>query len=177
MLVKLVDNANQDDFVNNAMGINRVLNVTSMDYIVEQSQWSTSSMDVIMYVIIIASGSLAFVVLYNLNSINISERIRELSTIKVLGFYDREVTSYINRENIVLTFLGIVFGCILGTFLYRFIIHTAVTTPSVNMLDTVNPFSYVLASLVTMAFAMIVSFIMHHKLKSIDMIDALKTVE
>ena len=175
--VRLQEDANQNDFVNNAMAIDHIVNVTSMDTMIETSQWATSSMDVIMYVIIIASGSLAFVVLYNLNSINISERIRELSTIKVLGMYDREVTQYINRENIILTFFGILVGCFLGNILYRFIIRTAMTTPSVSMIDRVNLFSYILAGLLTAVFAMIVAFITHIKLKNIDMIDALKTVE
>jgi len=175
--VRLKEETNQADFVTSAMGIDRIVNVTSMDTMIETSQWATSSMDVIMYVIIIASGSLAFVVLYNLNSINISERIRELSTIKVLGMYDREVTQYINRENIILTILGILVGCFFGNILYRFIISTAMTTPSVSMIDRVNFMSYVYAGILTAVFAMIVAFITHIKLKNIDMIDALKTVE
>ncbi len=85
----------------------------------------SADLGLVMIVIIVASGSLAFVVLYNLININVSERIREISTIKVLGFYDSEVAMYIFRENIILTILGILAGSFLGKILYVFLVSTA----------------------------------------------------
>ena len=82
------------------------------------------SLDIVIWVLIAVSGSLALIVLYNLTNINVSERIRELSTIKVLGFYDREVTTYVYRENIILTFIGIIVGCFFGKILHQYILAT-----------------------------------------------------
>ncbi|GGH37810.1 ABC transporter permease [Paenibacillus segetis] len=134
------------------------------------------SMDVVMLVLIISAAALAFVVLYNLTNINVSERIRELSTIKVLGFYDKEVTMYIYRENIILSFLGIIGGSFLGILLHRFVLHTAeldimMFSPNINWLS----FGY--AAVLTLLFSGIVMVTMHYKLKHIDMIEALKSVE
>lgn len=134
------------------------------------------SMDVVVLVLIISAAALAFVVLYNLTNINVSERIRELSTIKVLGFYDKEVTMYIYRENIILSFLGIIAGCFLGILLHGFVLETA----AVDMMmfsPTIQWQSYGYAALLTLLFSGIVMLSMHFKLKHIDMIEALKSVE
>ena len=93
-----------------------VVNVTMTSQIEKTTKESAANMNVVMLVIILSAGSLAFIVLYNLNNINVSERIRELSTIKVLGFFDDEVTMYILRENIILTLLGILAGSVLRIF-------------------------------------------------------------
>lgn len=134
------------------------------------------SMDVIIYVIIISAGLLAFVVLYNLNNINISERKRELATLKVLGFYDMEVSKYVFRENILLTFFGAVFGIFLGIVLHRYVILTA----EIDMMmfgRNIYFKSYIYSILLTFAFSFIVNAITHWKLKKIDMIESLKSVE
>lgn len=137
-------------------------------------QDSMDSLDVVTLVLIISAAALAIVVLYNLTNINVSERIRELSTIKVLGFYDGEVTMYVYRENVVLTLMGIVFGLILGLMLHRFVIITA-ELDIIMFSRTVHFASYLYSSLLTFGFSLIVMVIMHFKLKKVDMVEALKT--
>lgn len=134
------------------------------------------SMNIVVVVLIVSAAALAFVVLYNLTNINVSERIRELSTIKVLGFYDKEVTMYIYRENLILTFLGIVAGNFAGILLHRFVLRTA-EIDIMMFSPTIDWLSYVYASLLTLVFSGIVMISMHYKLKHIDMIEALKSVE
>ena len=119
---------------------------------------------------------LAFVVLYNLSNINISERQRELATIKVLGFYDREVYSYVTRETVLLTIIGIALGLVLGYFLNYFIIGTC----EINMLrfaKIIHPWSYIYSILITVVFTVIVNIITYFALKKIDMISSLKSIE
>ncbi|MFD3259924.1 FtsX-like permease family protein [Paenibacillus lentus] len=134
------------------------------------------SMDVVVVVLIISAAALAFVVLYNLTNINVSERIRELSTIKVLGFYDKEVTMYIYRENLLLSFLGILVGNFLGIWLHSFVLQTA-EIDIMMFSPTIKWLSYGYASVLTLLFSGIVMLFMHYKLKHIDMIEALKSVE
>lgn len=134
------------------------------------------SMNIVVIVLIVSAAALAFVVLYNLTNINVSERVRELSTIKVLGFYDKEVTMYIYRENLILTFMGIVVGNFGGIFLHRFVLQTA-EIDIMMFSPTIHGLSYGYASLLTLLFSGIVMISMHYKLKHIDMIEALKSVE
>ena len=135
-----------------------------------------SAMNSVVYVLIISAGLLAFVVLYNLSNINISERIRELATIKVLGFYDKEVFDYITREIVLLTIIGIVFGLVLGYILNSFILSTC----EIGMLRfkrIILPQSYIISALITIVFTIIVNYVTYFSLKQIDMIEALKSVE
>lgn len=134
------------------------------------------SMDVVTLVLIVSAAALAFVVLYNLTNINVSERIRELSTIKVLGFYDNEVTMYIYRENILLTLLGIAAGSGLGIVLHSFVLQTA-ELDATMFAPVIEWPSYIYAAVLTMLFSGIVMAFMHIKLKRIHMIEALKSVE
>jgi len=134
------------------------------------------SMNVVVVVLIVSAAALAFVVLYNLTNINVSERIRELSTIKVLGFYDQEVTRYIYRENIILTILGIIAGDLLGKLLHHFVLKTA-EVDVMMFSPTIHWISYGYAAILTLLFSGIVMVTMHYKLKHIDMIEALKSVE
>lgn len=154
------------------MDCDKVINVTLTSKIVSTSEESTANLGLVMLVIIVSSGSLAFVVLYNLNNINVSERIRELSTIKVLGFFDNEVTMYILRENIILTLLGVITGSFLGKILYLFIINTA-ENDTMMMLPEVYMSSYIFAGLITVIFSLLVMVMMHFKLKNVNMIEAL----
>ena len=134
------------------------------------------SMDLIIYVLVVAAGLLAFVVLYNLNNININERSRELATLKVLGFFDPEVSAYINRENILLTVIGTGVGVFLGILLHRFVIQTA----EIDMLmfgRTIAPMSYIYSVLLTFVFSALVNGAMFFKLRKIDMVESLKSVE
>lgn len=153
-----------------------VLNVSMISNLVQEAEDSADSLKVVMVVIIVSAGSLAFIVLYNLNNINVSERIRELSTIKVLGFYDNEVTMYIVRENVILTIMGIFAGSVLGRYVYLYILKTA-ELDNMMMVHEVHFMRYVTAGLVTLFYSVIVMIMMHLKLKKVDMIDALKSVE
>lgn len=130
----------------------------------------------VVAVLIAAAGLLAFVVLYNLNSINIMERRRELATLKVLGFYDEEVAMYVYRENIILTILGVCFGLIFGTILHRFVVVT-VEVDLMMFGRMISPFSYVVSVLITFAFSLIVNGAMFYILRKVDMVESLKSVE
>lgn len=153
-----------------------VLNVTYMNNMEEQLSDMLQSLNLVIVVLIISAGMLAFVVLYNLNHINITERKRELATIKVLGFFDKEVGSYVYRENIVMTVMSLFFGMILGNILHRFIIVT-VEVDMVMFGRIINWQSYLYSSLFTIGFSLIVNWVMYFKLKKIDMVESLKSVE
>ncbi len=153
--------------------------VTSYSYIATIRDSFTDSMNAIDYavvIIIVAAAALAFVVLYNLTNINITERTRELATLKVLGFYDRETTAYVYRENIFLTVFGILLGLVMGRFLHSWLVLTV----EVNLVmfgRTAPPYAYVLAAALTALFSVIVNIAAHYKLKKVDMVESLKTVE
>ena len=119
---------------------------------------------------------LAFVVLYNLTNVNISERLREIATIKVLGFYDKEVAAYVYRENIVITIMGAIAGLGLGIILHRFIMKT-VEMEGVMFGYEIRTVSYLAAFVLTLVFSMFVNFAMYKKLKNIQMVESLKSVE
>nr|WP_225350671.1 ABC transporter permease [Lacticaseibacillus camelliae] len=135
-----------------------------------------ATLNPVVLIFILLSGVLSFVVLYNLTNINVSERIRELSTIKVLGFYDREVTMYIVRENIVMTIVGILFGYGVGYGLLAYVLHQAETTQVIFPV-VINPLSYVWSTLLMAAFTGIVMLVTHKRLQRIDMVGALKSSE
>ncbi|EOU1682657.1 FtsX-like permease family protein [Clostridium perfringens] len=167
---------NEDEISSKLMECKDVVNVTMTSQIEKTTKESAANMNVVMLVIILSAGSLAFVVLYNLNNINVSERIRELSTIKVLGFFDDEVTMYILRENIILTLLGILAGSVLGKILHAFIIRTS-ETDTMMMYPKIHIASYIFSALITILFTVIVMILMHVKLRKVNMIDALKSNE
>lgn len=134
------------------------------------------SLNIVMVVLVISAGMLAFVVLYNLNNINITERKRELATLKVLGFYPGEVAQYVYRENIILSILGAFAGMILGKLLHRFVIVT-VEIDSAMFGRNIDFSSFVYGFLITLGFSAFVNAVMYFKLKKIDMIESLKSVE
>ncbi len=134
------------------------------------------ALNIVIYVLILSAGLLAFVVLYNLNSINITERQRELATLKVLGFYDTEVAMYVYRENIFLTIIGILVGAVMGAFLHQFIIQT-VEVDLMMFGRIIGLRSYLLSGLLTLVFSVIVNGVMYFRLKKINMIESLKSVE
>ena len=153
-----------------------VMNVTYTNSIEDQLNTMLKSLNLVIVVLIISAGMLAFVVLYNLNNINITERRRELATLKVLGFYDNEVSSYVYRENILLTFLSILIGMGLGWILHRFVI-TTVEVDVVMFGRVINWQSYLYSALFTVAFSLFVNWVMYYKLKKIDMVESMKSVE
>jgi len=135
-----------------------------------------SSLNMIVYVLIVSAALLAFVVLYNLTTINISERMRELSTIKVLGFYNGEVTGYIGRENFILTLIGTLLGLGIGIFLCRFVVTTT-EVEAIMFGRNIQVESYILSAALTFVFALAVNIAMHFRLKKINMVEALKSTE
>lgn len=134
------------------------------------------SLGAVIWVLIISAGMLAFVVLYNLNNINITERQRELATLKVLGFYDGEVSQYVFRENILLSFIGILAGAVFGILLHRYVI-TTVEVDAVMFGRNIKLISFVYSGIITFGFSMFVNMVMHFKLKKINMVESLKSVE
>ncbi len=153
-----------------------VFNVTYLRDIERQLNDMLKSLNLVILVLIVSAGMLAFVVLYNLNHINITERRRELATLKVLGFYDPEVSVYVYRENILLTVVGAIAGAGLGILLHRFIIET-VEIDSVMFGRVIHSSSYILSVALTFVFSGFVNWMMYFKLKGIDMIESLKSVE
>lgn len=130
----------------------------------------------VIIVLIVTAALLAFVVLYNLNNVNITERRRELATLKVLGFYDQEVAAYVYHENIILTLMGIVVGVGLGTLLHQYIIHT-IRVDMVMFGQHVSLVSFLISTVLTAVFSAFVNFVMYFKLKEINMVESLKSVE
>ena len=153
--------------------------VSSMSFTSSTEDMFDSTMKNFSYVslvLIVSAGMLAFIVLYNLASINISERNREMATIKVLGFYDKEVYNYIGRESNILTIIGIAFGMGIGVVLTRFIIKTCEI--DILMFDSnIKAISYVYAILITLIFTIVVNIVTYFSLKKIDMISSLKSAE
>ena len=135
-----------------------------------------SSLDMVILVLLVSAGLLAIVVLYNLTNINIEERVREIATIKVLGFYNGETCSFVYRENIVLTLCGIIAGLVIGVALHRFVILTIEINKTMFSRD-IAWWSYLLAAVLTAVFSAVVNFIMYFKIKKIDMVESLKSIE
>ena len=137
---------------------------------------TVKNLNYVVALIIVSAAALAFVVLYNLTNINITERIREIATIKVLGFYDSEVSSYVFRENILLTLIGDAVGLVAGIWLHKFVIQVA-QTDSVMFGRNLPFWCFAAAFVMTVIFALMVDFIMHFRLKKISMVESLKSVE
>lgn len=135
-----------------------------------------SGLNEIIIMIVVFACFLAFIVLYNLTIINVSERKREIATFKVLGFYNKEISTFIYRETLILTIIGVILGLFFGVYLHRFIINTS-ETDNVMFLRTISNLSYVLSALITIVFSFIVQLIVNINLKRIDMIDSLKSTE
>lgn len=170
------DEAVQDAFsehvLKNSNVLALIMNASSLTSVHETLQ----IMDLVTVVLIVSAAALAFVVLYNLTNVNITERIREIATLKVLGFYDMEVSNYIFRENIILSFMGGAVGLGLGYALCMFVINTA-EIDEVMFGRSIHWPSYIWAFLITVAFTMIVNLIMMRVLKKVSMVESLKSVE
>ncbi len=177
MVISGIDeNKNIDQISESLLNTNKVLNVSFIEDILEKFNDMINNLNKIVLVILICSCLLAFVVLYNLTTINITERIREIATLKVLGFHDKEVSLYVYRETMILTILGALVGLFLGIFLHQFVI-TSAEMEFIMFQRNINSISYVYAFLVTILFSLIISVFTHYKLKKINMIEALKSVE
>ena len=158
------------------MKLDAVSSVTVNQDTLDRFDSMMSSLDYIVLVIIICAGSLAFIVLYNLTNINITERIREIATIKVLGFYPMETAAYVFRENLFLTAIGGSVGLVLGKLLHWFVMEQ-INIDMVSFPHTVMPLSYGYSLLLTFLFAFIVNLVMFQKLDKINMAESLKSIE
>ena len=134
------------------------------------------AMDYIVILVTVCAAALAFIVLYNLTNINITERIREIATIKVLGFYANETASYVFRENLVLTALGAILGIPVGIWLHNFVM-SQIKIDMVTFNIHIDGISFVYAMIFTFAFALFVDIVMYFKLARINMAESLKSIE
>lgn len=166
----------EDNLSRELLKLDDISSVTFTTGISDDYEDMLGSLNYVIIVIIIAAGSLAFIVLYNLTNINISERFREIATIKVLGFYDNEVAKYIYRENIILSLLGTILGLVLGIFLHKFVIDT-VEIESIMFGREIKNLSFIYSAALTIIFSAFVNFAMYYKLKNIDMVESLKSVD
>ena len=178
LLLSYADNNSEiSDQVSTAlMAMNGVASYSYIATVRDTFTESMNSVDYAVMIIIVAAAALAFVVLYNLTNINITERTRELATLKVLGFYDGETSAYVYRENIFLTLFGILLGVFLGRLLHSWLVLT-VEVDMVMFGRTAPPYAYILAAVLTVIFSLAVNVAAHFKLKKVDMVESLKTVE
>lgn len=176
LMLKTADSVNTEDLSARLLAVGGINSVSMNSDKVADLDDTVNRLYFVIIIMIVAAGILAFVVLYNLNNINISERRRELATIKLLGFYDNELAAYVYRENIILTVLGIILGTVLGVFLHRFIMTTVETDMYMFGRD-LSIVSVALGALLTVIFSVIVNLVMYFKLKKIDMVESLKSVE
>ena len=171
-----ISTAQKDSLASDLMKVDGIDAVAYTTQIIDTFSNILNSLNLVVAIFIIAAGALAFVVLYNLSNINLNERIREVATIKVLGFRDKEVSQYIVRENIILTILGTLLGLILGIFLHSYVVSVA-EVDIVVFGRSIEPLSFVFAAILSLVFSAVVNLIMHKKLKKVNMVDSLKAVE
>ena len=166
----------KDSYVQKLEDREGVLSVVSTSSMQDAFETSFSLITSVVYLILAMAAALAFVVLFTLSTTNISERVRELATIKMLGFYDKEVHSYVNKETLLLTFLGILAGLPAGTILAQSLTYV-LNMPSIHFAVTIRPISYLYTVILSFGFAVIVNLITNRVLNHIDMVESLKSME
>ena len=176
LLLNLADEADQTGIAEKLIAADNVLGLQFQNETSKKFEDLVGSLNYIVLVVIVSAGLLAFIVLYNLVNVNVAERIREIATIKVLGFRNGETTSYITRETIVTTLMGIAVGLPIGTLLERFVVSVA-EVDSVMFAPDISTACYLWSVLLTFGFSLIVNFFLHFRLKKIDMVESLKSVE
>lgn len=176
VFVKATDDKYEEEISRKLLDSEDIMTVISTESTIRTVDDMLGSLDSVVVLLIVLSACLSFVVLYNLSYINISERKREIATLKVLGFTNKEVDNYINKETIILTIIGIAFGLVFGIFLTNIIINT-VEIEMVRFIRHINVLSFVGSALITIVFTLVVNLITHYSLKKIDMIESLKSVE
>lgn len=177
ILLNTVDSdVSQEEYISELLQSDSVMNVEPVTQIKKSFDSLLSNMEYIVVVIILASGILAVIVLYNLTNININERRKELSTLKVLGYHNEEVASYVFRETAILSIMGTLMGLPLGVYLHAFVIKT-VEAVNLMMGRTVSLKSFVYSVLITLIFAMLVNLIMYRKVKKIEMVESMKAID
>ncbi len=178
VLTRISQSSPDDDhtIANDYMKYDDIMTVTSIKEQIKTMMDMMKSLDFIIFVIIFCAGLLAVVVLYNLTNINISERVREIATIKVLGFYSLETANFVYRESLILTLIGSLTGLVLGNVFATFIIES-IQMDNVMFVKEISFLSYLYAFVLTFAFSMIVNFMMYFKMKKISMVESLKSIE
>ncbi|MDD3429172.1 MAG: FtsX-like permease family protein [Oscillospiraceae bacterium] len=179
LVTAIVPNATQslqDDITTRLLKADGVVSISFTDSLKSSFEDMLKNIDYIVIVLIISAGLLAFIVLYNLTNINITERQRELATIKVLGFFDKEVSAYIYRETLILSIIGTAAGLVLGVFLHAFVIRTA-EVDLVMFGRSIYPLSFLYSAVLTMFFSVLVNWVMGRKMKKISMVESLKANE
>ena len=158
------------------LSMNGVVTTSRMRDTQDTYMHSMERVDFVVVIIILAAAALAMVVLFNLSNINITERQRELATIKLLGFYDREVSAYVYRENIVLTVFGILIGCFMGHWLHIYLVRSTEIDLMMFGRQT-KATAYLYAAILTTIFSFLVNVLAHFRMKKIDMVESLKSAE
>ena len=167
---------NDEDLAKKILQIDGVTSVTMNSITQQQVDENMDNLKIIVALMIISAALLVFVVLYNLNNINITERKRELATLKVIGFYKDELERYVYRENSILTFIGIVLGMVIGVVLHFFVMHSVETDTTMFGIQ-IKWYSFLISILLTSVFSAIVNILMSVKLRKIDMVESLKSIE
>lgn len=170
------DKDKEDELSKEMMKNPQIATISFTTNISDKFKKTMDSVDSVILVLIASAAALAYVVMYNLTNINISERMRELATIKVLGFYDKEVAEYVYRENIILSIIGTLVGLILGVILHKYVITTA-ETDMMMFSREIKVMSFIYSSILTIVFSSLVNIVMYKKLKKIDMVESLKSAE
>ena len=178
ILSQLSDDSQQarDAISTELLAMDEVASLTFTEDMMTQVLNMLNSINAVVVMIVVCAAVLALVVLYNLTNINVAERVKEIATIKVLGFYDREVSAYVMRETVALTIIGALFGLAGGIALHRFVIYT-VEVDAVMFGRTIDPSSFVYSLALTMLFSLIVNLLMSRKLKHISMVESMKAPE
>lgn len=178
VLLKLTEDgkAHEDQVAEDWLEEGEILVVTSTSYLISNFEDMIKSLNSVVVLMIICAAALAFVVLYNLTNINVAERMREIATIKVLGFTDKESANYVYRENIVLSIIGIVLGLVIGIFLSNYIVST-IEMDMVMFGRNIKLLSFIYAAALTLVFTLLVNVAMYRKINNISMVESLKSVE
>ncbi len=176
MYINVTDDADSYELGAELSELDSVLNVTVVEEVKNMISNTMKMLDMVVWLVIGCAGALAFIVLFNLSNINITERVREIATIKVLGFYQRETGAYVFRENLVLTFMGIIVGIPLGVLLNGFII-SQIKVDMFIIKETLFPISYVLTVVLVFLFLKLTDWVMRGKIEAIDMAESLKSIE
>lgn len=174
--LKDLNEVEKENFQKKLLNNDEILNVSFVQDAINNADDMLQSLNKVVIILIVLAALLSFIVLYNLSNINIHERKREIATLKVLGFYQKEVDHYITQENIILTIIGIIIGLIFGYFLTNIVVST-VEIEYVRFIHKIKFLSFVYASLLSILFTLIVNLITHFSLEKIDMIESLKSVE
>ena len=156
--------------------LDNVMNVSIIPEIKDRVSNMMTMMNAVVWLVIGSAGALAFIVLFNLSNINITERVREIATIKVLGFYSGETGAYVFRENLVLTLIGVVVGLPFGVWLHSFVM-SQIQVDMVAFASEIMKISYLYCVVIVLIFFLIVDLVMRRKIEAIDMAESLKSIE